>query len=223
MFFFYVILIVLAILTILIIFTTIQIHVENVKFRIPKNGETHINTKYKITIKFYILKKINYLKLDITKDKIEKAFMNKNINKMMEKNKKNIDIKQISNLEKMNFKLKQMNLKIYLGLEDAALNAIMVGIISSSISIIMGILIDKNILKFENKKVEKNEIYWKIVPIYQNKNLLNIDLDCIISFKLIHIIYIVINWVRVNRKIPKRELSPTYKREERKKKCQNIQ
>ena len=220
MFFFYVILIVFAILTILIIFTTIQIHVENVKFRIPKNGETHINTKYKITIKFYILKKINYLKLDITKNKIEKAFMNKNINKMMEKN---IDIKQISNLGKMNFKLKQMNLKIYLGLEDAALNAIMVGIISSSISIIMGILIDKNILKIENKKVKKNKIYWKIVPIYQNKNLLNIDLDCIISFKLIHIIYIIINWVRVNGKIPKRELSPTYKMEERKKKCQNIQ
>lgn len=220
MFFFYVILIVFAILTILIIFTTIQIHVENVKFRIPKNGETHINTKYKITIKFYILKKINYLKLDITKNKIEKVFMNKNINKMMEKN---IDIKQISNLGKMNFKLKQMNLKIYLGLEDAALNAIMVGIISSSISIIMGILIDKNILKIENKKVKKNKIYWKIVPIYQNKNLLNIDLDCIISFKLIHIIYIIINWVRVNGKIPKRELSPTYKMEERKKKCQNIQ
>ncbi len=35
---------------------------------------------------------------------------------------------------------------------------------------------------------KENQINWKIIPLYQNRNLLNIDLNCIISFKLIHII-----------------------------------
>ena len=72
MFFFYLSLGLLIILTILIVFTTIQIHIENIRLEIPKKKERNINKKYKITIKLYIFEKINYFKLDITKYKMEK-------------------------------------------------------------------------------------------------------------------------------------------------------
>ena len=212
-------LVILIIFILVTILTTIQIHIENLKIELPKKHERNINTKYKITIKLYILEKINYLKLDITKDKIERQFMQKNIKKLkekIEKDKNKFDIRLFSNIKKINFKLKKINLKINLGLEDAATNAIIVGIISSSISVIMGILNNNNIIEINAKK--ENQMYWKIMPIYQNRNLVNIDLNCIISFKLIHIIYIILNQ---GKKYPK---NPVPKREkERKEKCQNIQ
>ena len=189
LFFFYLSLVLLIILTILIVFTTIQIHIENIRLEIPKKNERNINKKYKITIKLYIFEKINYFKLDITKYKMEKRVIRKNIEKLkrkIEKDKNNFDMKQISKLKKMNIKIQKINLKMVLGTEDAAQNAIIVGTISSIIAIIMGVLSEKKILAMGDGK--ENQINWKIIPLYQNRNLLNIDLNCIISFKLIHII-----------------------------------
>lgn len=189
LFFFYLSLGLLIILTILIVFTTIQIHIENIRLEIPKKNERNINKKYKITIKLYIFEKINYFKLDITKYKMEKRVIRKNIEKLkkkIEKDKNNFDMKQISKLRKMNIKIQKINLKMVLGTEDTAQNAIIVGTISSIIAIIMGLLSEKKILAIGEGK--ENQINWKIIPLYQNRNLLNIDLNCIISFKLIHII-----------------------------------
>lgn len=189
LFFFYLSLGLLIILTILIVFTTIQIHIENIRLEIPKKNGRNINKKYKITIKLYIFEKINYFKLDITKYKMEKRVIRKNIEKLkrkIEKDKNNFDMRQISKLKKMNIKIQKINLKVFLGTEDAAQNAIIVGAISSIIAIIMGVLSEKKILAIGDGK--ENQINWKIIPLYQNRNLLNIDLNCIISFKLIHII-----------------------------------
>ena len=96
MFFFYIILAIILILVILIIFTTIEIHIENLRVKIPKKNKRNLNSKYKITIKLYIFEKIKYLKLDITKNKIEKKLMQKNIKKLkekIEKDKNKFDIK----------------------------------------------------------------------------------------------------------------------------------
>ena len=189
MFFFYLSLGLLIILTILIVFTTIQIHIENIRLEIPKKNGRNINKKYKITIKLYIFEKINYFKLDITKYKMEKRVIRKNIEKLkrkIEKDKNNFDMKQILKLRKMNIKIQKINLRMVLGTKDTAQNAIIVGTISSIIAIIMGLLSEKKILAIGEGR--ENQINWKIIPLYQNRNLLNIDLNCIISFKLIHII-----------------------------------
>lgn len=187
MFFFYVIFGLSIILALISIFTTIQVHI-NMKIEMPQKEGRNVNNEYEITVKLYAFEKINYLKLDITKDQLERKLVQKNIQKMkkkIEKNKDKFDIKLISKIKKVNMKVQKINLKVNLGIEDAALNAIIVGILSGVTGTIIGILSKKGILSIENSK---NQIYWKITPIYQNKNLLNIDLNSIISFKLIHII-----------------------------------
>ena len=194
MFFFYAIIVLVILIILLIEFTTVQIHIQNLRFHTEKIDERNISPKYKIIVKLYIFNKINYLKINLTKNQLERRFIKKNVNKLKKKikqDKNKFDQKILSNLKKTELKIKKIDLKIYLGISDAAINAIIVGIVSSSIAVIMGILMDKNILDFncKCKKEENNQIYWKIIPVYQNKNLLNIDLNCIISFKLIHIIH----------------------------------
>ena len=186
LFFFYLSLGLLIILTILIVFTTIQIHIENLRLKIPKINKRNINQDYKITIKLYILNKINFFKLDITKTKMEKIIIRKNINllkKKIEKDKNNIDIKTLKNLNKLKLKLDQIKLQIYISLEDASLNAISVGAVAGVCGMVMGKLKNENIL-------QKN--YWKIIPLYQNKNSLEIKFSSNIEVKIIDIIYFLI-------------------------------
>lgn len=190
MFFFYAIFSLLIILTLLILFTTIQIHIENLIFKAPKIKGRNINKDYKITIKLYILNKINFLKLDITKTKLEKRVIRKNINKLkkkIEKDKNKVDIKILKNLNKLNLKINELKLEIYISLEDANLNAISVGMVSGMCGIMVGTLKNKNILQKNN---EQN--YWKIIPLYQNKNSLEIQFSANIELKIINIIYFMI-------------------------------
>lgn len=183
LFFFYIILIIFVILIITFILTTIQIHIQNV--RISTKKERRLNKDYKIELKLFLLNKINYLKIDITKTKLEKDFVKRNVNKIknkMEKDKNKYDRKLIKKLKKLNIKIDKLNLKIYISLKDAAINAISAGTLSGVFSVVLGKLMDNNQI------TEKDEISWKILPLYQDKNELNIELNCIISFKMIHII-----------------------------------
>ena len=191
MFFFYILLILSLALMLLIINTTIKIHIENLKIAMPKINKRNINKNYKITLKFYILNKFKYLKLDITKTKMEKKFVRKNVDKIkkkIEEGKNKIDIKALKNLKKIKWKLEQINLEIYIGHENTAINAIIVGILSSLISITLGNL--KNNKNLPNS--DKNSTFWKIVPLYQNKNLIEIKLNTILEIKIKDILKFII-------------------------------
>lgn len=179
MFFFYVLLIFIIITAILIMFTNIKIHIENLKFTSKKNNGRNLNSDYKITLRLYLFRKINYLKIDITKNKMERVKLIEKI----ENDKNKLDIKMLKNLKYI--KIENLNFKMYIDLKEAALNALIVGLFSGIISIGEGILFSQEILSMNSK----NE--WKIVPLYQNENILKIDFSCIINIKLIHIIYTV--------------------------------
>lgn len=77
----------------------------------------------------------------------------------------------IISLKDFKFETKKADIKVEVGTEDAALTAILVGTIASFLGIIL--------------KGQK----FKILPIYEDKNILNIKLDGIFRVNLIHYIY----------------------------------
>ena len=184
MFFFYIILTLIIIISILIILTTIKFQIQNMQISTQKE----IKTKYQIIIIFSILNKIDYLNLKITPQKIKKELAKKNIKKFEEKIKQN-QIKSekiaLEIMKNLKFKINSLNLKIKISLENSSINAIATGVISTVISILLGKMLDKKIIK------SINQIKWEIMPLYKNENFLNITLDCIISLNLIHIIYTI--------------------------------
>lgn len=169
----------LMIIAIIIILTEIKIQVEDFKSKLDsQNIET--NKSFKVIIIFNIFKKINYFKLKINNDKIKSYNKKQSYNKIFKdifKGENNKDKK--NSKHQKHIKFEKLNLKLDVGTEDAALIAIITGIGS----IFLSNLIGKNIKN-------TNEIKWKISPIY-NAFLLKIELNCIISIKLIHIINII--------------------------------
>ena len=78
------------------------------------------------------------------------------------------------------FEIIKINLRVEIGTKDSALTAIIIGILSTIISI----LIRK---KIKNINLQR----YKIIPKYCNNNLINIDISGIFGIKVIHIINII--------------------------------
>lgn len=177
--FFIIVSIFLMIIAIMIIFTDIKIQVEDFKFKLDsQNIET--NKSFKVIIIFNIFKKINYFKLTINNDKIKSYNKKHSFNKIFKdifKGENNKDKNNSKNQK--HIKIEKLDFNFYIGTEDAALTAIIIGIASIIISFLIG----------QNVNSGK-DINWKINSI-NNSNLLKIDLNCIISIKLIHIINII--------------------------------
>ena len=170
----------LTIVIILIIIIGIAIHTSRIGIDIknliintenPKGKK--INEESKIYVYLLIFGKIKLFKKDVKKMKQP--------NLKLEKGKMDVDIKILKNVElKINYKellqnididIKKIDLKAQIGTQDAALTAILVGIAST----ILGIIIKK----------PKYQVY----PIYSNKNVLKIKIECIISIYLMQYIY----------------------------------
>lgn len=182
--FFYGIFIIVIILEI-ILTSTIKIRIKNLKLSTEKYNGKLLDKEYQIIFKIFGLQRIKYLEMEFTKEKLEKIknkFKNINIKEVVNNmgEKINIEYKDLKRIKKYTPKLKYINLKANIGIENAWLTSYIVPIISA----ILGVALNKQLS-------ESNENRFIINPVYVNKNLLNLELHCIFETKVIHIIYII--------------------------------
>lgn len=167
----------LVFLLIVIILSTIKINIK------------YINKNYKVIIKLYLLNKIRYLKLELDKNKLKEIFI-KVKNKIEKANYKKVekeiyqDRKVIKNVvKKLKIDLEYLDLDLRIGTEFILLTSVIIVTISTIFPIIANEFI---------RKYEKRKYNYKFTPIY-NKNDINLQLDCIISTKMVHIINVIIS------------------------------
>ena len=175
MFFFFVclLIIVLVIFGIAIHTSRIGIDIENLIINTEKPKGQKINKESKIYVYLLVFGKIRLFKKDAKKMKQPNLKLeNKNIDldiNLLKKKKIKINYREL--LQNIDIDVKEMDLNVQIGTQDAALTAILVGILSS----MLGILLKK----------PKYQIY----PVYLNKNILTVKIECIISIYLMQYIY----------------------------------
>lgn len=91
-------------------------------------------------------------------------------------------IPKLNELKKVNVNLEEIYLDVKIGTEDVILTSAIVVILSSVIGLILGKAI---------KDYNSAQHRYTIVPFYNNKNLFELNLNCIINVKLVHIIYVI--------------------------------
>lgn len=213
------VIITMALVCIILIFnSSFKLSISKLKID-TENG----NIDYEIKIGLYFMKKIRIIGLKLNKDKqekikrrIQKLQNSKLIKKLSKTSIKKIPLKLEKKLEReilfnnikqlklakiifKNLKIEilkfKMNLQI--GLEDVIITSSLITIISVIVPII---------LRLTNKYIKNiNNYRYKILPIYGNKNVLKLDLDCIINLKLVHIINIIYIIVKMKRRSDKNE------------------
>lgn len=166
----------------LLIFSKIRIQIINFQFSSMKIENRHTNKDYKVILKLYVLGKIPIIKLNITKTRLEKINLKEKVEKIdfesIDRD-KIISKNFIGEFKNIKPKINNIDLKIKLGTENACLTSIIVPAISTVIAIFL-----KRLTEFENQ-------IFLITPIYNNQNLINIQLSGIFEIKMIHIINIV--------------------------------
>lgn len=181
MVFLFIFLLVFMIFICILIFSKIRIEIINFKF--TSMNKKHLNENYKIIIKLRIFNKFTIFKIILTKNKLKNLNLKQDakiIRTKIIENKNKIDKRVFKIIKNIKIIIKRLNLSIDIGTEDASLTALLVAIISS----ITGVIFRKSIID------SKKQIF-KIVPVYVNKNLININVSGIFEIKMIHIINII--------------------------------
>lgn len=168
-------------LFILVLFSTIRIEIKNLRVGNKEiENQTRIKDNYEVKIGVYFLEKLPILWTRLNNQKMRKIYHSKQLEK--------IDLKKIETkipfnkqtlqiMKQMKIRISKLNLQIAIGTEDAILTSYLVAMIASVIGILLPHLINKN-----------SNYYYKINPLYQNKNEYHIYLDSIICIKIVHII-----------------------------------
>lgn len=181
MFFLY-IFIVILILIILILFSTIKFEFNDILISFPKKNGKYINKQNNVILQFFLFGKIKLFAKNLSNVKVDEEKINKQINKIRKimKEKKLKNIESIKNLKLLDIKLEKMDLKIFLGVEDVAITAVLIGIVSGFVAILLG-----------SKMNDLSKQKYFVEPVYNNKNILNIKFDGIIAIDIRHIIIII--------------------------------
>ena len=171
---------VFIIIVLVFFFTYIELEIQGLEYY---SEIKEINKGIKIWIRLKLFNKITFFKIKIDNNKLDKSKLKNNYNKIQKrlyKNKRKIILKQI---KKMHINSKKFDFNIEIGTEDAAATALIIGVLSTLIGYLIGLI-----------RIGKNQTQWNVQPVYKNIKFLKIHLDCIFSINLTHIINII--WVR---------------------------
>lgn len=210
---FFLIFMILVLLLILFLSSSLKINIKSLRV---DTTNSQILTNYNISVRLYILKKIRIIGINVNEKKIKNIESSKiinflvnnlninnkssksTINKIKNKISANIENKIIYNLKSgkynkkqiiyliktiiknIKIELKKLNMRLLVGTEDILVTTYLIPVISLIISLI---------IKFTTNNINKNYSY-SIEPVY-NRNLIKLDLNCIIQLKLVHIINII--------------------------------
>lgn len=163
---------ILVIFTILIIaIHTSKIGIDIKNLIIDTDAEEKINEDGKIYVYLLLFNKIKLFRKNVRNIPMKDVkFETSDFDIKIFKN-KDIKINYLELIQNINIDIKNIDLNVNIGAEDAGITAILVGILAG----ILGIIIKKP--------------KYQILPIYANRNLLKINLNGIFTIYLMHYIY----------------------------------
>ena len=163
---------ILVIFTILIIaIHTSKIGIDIKNLIIDTDAEEKINEDGKIYVYLLLFNKIKLFRKNVRNIPMKDVkFETSDFDIKIFKN-KDIKINYLELIQNINIDIKNIDLNVKIGTEDAGITEILVGILAGTLGIII-------------KKPK-----YQILPIYANRNLLKINLNGIFTIYLMHYIY----------------------------------
>ena len=170
-------LLIITLITLILLMSNFKIKIANLHIS-NTSGKFYISFISKISI--YIFNKFKIFEITIDDKKIKNIFKNQKFNL------KNMQFNDTLNIiKKSKTNIETLNIEGYLGLEDAAYTAYVLSFINSIIPIILSGRI--------------NKYKYNITPVYVNQNIVNLEINCIINIKIVHIINILFKLLKKGR------------------------
>lgn len=177
-------------LTFGLIFSKIKINVKKLDFKMFRNEL--FEKDYLIDIGIYLFGKIRILGITFRDNNMKFVGRNLKLDNIKKsklyKNLEQSDIKEIDkkvlidNIKNLNLKFEKFNLDLSLGTDSTLITSFLIFVVSTVISLI----VQKGVSKYNPKKHS-----FIITPRYENCNLVNMDLKCILAVKTKNIVKIL--------------------------------
>lgn len=189
---------ILAIILFLVLVSRIEIRAQSIYFNSIEKMRNNAKMKIKVSLK---IGKIPWLFIKLDKSKIEKIYL------LIKKNeiKNNIDVEEqqkkiISMLQNRNIRKQVVSIdlnitKLKLEIRIANKEYPVTAYITSFIAILISNILPYITKEQSNKAITKN-IYYKVEPVYVNKNAYDILADVTLNIKIYQIIFTLI---RINK------------------------
>lgn len=172
--------ILIGITAILIIASTLHIQIKNLSI---SNMQTKNNNKYAIIFSIYFANKIKYIWFNLNSKRAKKIYSKVQLEKIdLKKFKKVFKLGDLKELTKLHLKISDLNLDMNIGTKSPLVTSFLVVTISNAISLLLPHLVNN---------LKDNRYFYNIKPLYYNKELYKINLDCIIEIKMVHIINVI--------------------------------
>lgn len=172
--------ILIGITAILIIASTLHIQIKNLSI---SNMQTKNNNKYAIIFSIYFANKIKYIWFNLNSKRAKKIYSKVQLEKIdLKKFKKVFKLSDLKELTKLHLKISDLNLDMNIGTKSPLVTSFLVVTISNAISLLLPHLVNN---------LKDNRYFYNIKPLYYNKELYKINLDCIIEIKMVHIINVI--------------------------------
>lgn len=190
-YFFYTIIFAIILFMIFIILSTIKIRIENLLMTNMSEIPQKQQPNYHITFSLYLFNRVKWFSISINRLKMQKLYSKIQLDKIdIKKIEKDFSFQDLKLLKKIKPNVSLLNLELKIGTEDAILTSFIVFLISTGISILLPHVI---------KRYDKNKYKYLITPLYFQKNLYQIKLNCIIEIKLVHIINMIYIFIKKRR------------------------
>ena len=189
---------ILAIILFLVLVSRIEIRAQSIYFNNIEKMRNNTKIKIKVSLK---IGKIPWLFIKLDKSKIEKIYL------LIKKNeiKNNIDVEEqqkkiISMLQNRNIRKQVVSIdlnltKLKLEIRIANKEYPVTAYITSFVAILISNILPYITKEQSNKAITKN-IYYKVEPVYVNKNAYDILADVTLNIKIYQIIFTLI---RINK------------------------
>ena len=172
--------ILIGITAILIIASTLHIQIKNLSI---SNMQTKNNNKYAIIFSIYFANKIKYIWFNLNSKRAKKIYSKVQLEKIdLKKFKKVFKLSDLKELTKLHLKILDLNLDMNIGTKSPLVTSLLLVTISNAISLLLPHLVNN---------LKDNRYFYNIKPLYYNKELYKINLDCIIEIKMVHIINVI--------------------------------
>lgn len=184
-------------------FSKLEIKIKDLEMSNINKRENNKNILIQISFKIWNL---HWLKIKLDKEKLANAYVKikkqeDKVNIDVLKNMLKKDVKSIIEREElkemlsgMRIELEKINATIEFGTEDYIFTSFLVAIISIIISNIIPHVVN-------TKTYSREKIFYKILPIYKQQNIYNIHLTIIASVKVIKILQVALNFIKINKKV----------------------
>jgi len=173
----------------LILLSTFHIEIDNLEATNMKEKGT---IDYAIILSLYLFNKLKWMSIKLNNEKLRKIYSKMKLEKIdFKKIEKDFRLEDLKVIKKLQIKLPYFNLQMQLGMRSPVVTAFVVAVFSSLISVI---------LPHIATNFRKENYQYTIQPIYQNKDLYKIQFNCIIQVKMVHIINVILIFLKKRKR-----------------------